>query len=216
MVNRAPGPAPAGLGAICPAARVALDATGPDATSAALGNPPDARPAALDASSPDALGNPPAALDATSPDTAPAAPDSKPPAPTTHSGVPAATYVLGGIGVAALATGVVFRAIGAEQYNALAEDCGTACTDAQVDPVKAKYTISNISLGVGAGALVAGGVMLAEEALAAQRTGNGDAAGRIAIARGFAENLAVQSSGIERSVTEGSDSILGAGVALAD
>ena len=92
------------------------------------------------------------------PATAPPAPDSKPLAPTTHSGVPLATYVLGGIGVAALGTGVVFRLIGAAEYNSLAEDCRTTCTDAQVDPVKTKYTISNISLGVGAGALVVGGV----------------------------------------------------------
>ena len=92
------------------------------------------------------------------PATAPPAPDSKPLAPTTHSPVPLATYVLGGIGVAALGTGVVFRLIGAAEYNSLAEDCRTTCTDAQVDPVKTKYTISNISLGVGAGALVVGGV----------------------------------------------------------
>ena len=69
------------------------------------------------------------------PATAPPAPDSKPLAPTTHSGVPLATYVLGGIGVAALGTGVVVRLIAAAEYNSLAEDCRTTCTDAQVDPV---------------------------------------------------------------------------------
>src|SRR5262249_36963103 len=51
-------------------------------------------------------------------------------------------------------------------------------------------------------ALAAGGALLAEEALAAVRLGgNGvDAAGRIAIARFFAENLAVGAESLERTV----------------
>jgi serine/threonine-protein kinase len=92
------------------------------------------------------------------PATVPAAPAAKPPAPAAHSGVPTATYVFAGMGLAALGTGVAFRLIGAADYNSLAEDCGTRCTDEQVDEVKSKYTISNISFGVGAAALVAGGV----------------------------------------------------------
>jgi acyl-CoA dehydrogenase len=53
--------------------------------------------------------------------------------------------------------------------------------------------------------LTAGGCMLAEEALAALRlSGKGaDPATRIAIARFFAENLAVQAGGLERSATVG-------------
>jgi hypothetical protein len=53
----------------------------------------------------------------------------------------------------------------------------------------------------------AGGCMLADEALAALRLGDGDPATRVAIARFFAENVAVQASGLEKSVTEGSDSV---------
>jgi len=53
----------------------------------------------------------------------------------------------------------------------------------------------------------AGGCMLADEALAALRLGDGDPATRVAIARFFAENLAVQASGLEQSVTEGADSV---------
>ncbi|HEX5507893.1 MAG TPA: acyl-CoA dehydrogenase, partial [Pseudolabrys sp.] len=60
----------------------------------------------------------------------------------------------------------------------------------------------------------AGGCMLAEEALAASRIGNGDA-GRTALARYFAENLAVQFSGLERAVVQGADSIKDADAALA-
>src|SRR4029077_5179958 len=56
-------------------------------------------------------------------------------------------------------------------------------------------------------ALAAGGALLAEEALAAMRlAGNGaDAAGRTAIARFFAENLAVQTARPERSLVEAHD-----------
>ena len=61
----------------------------------------------------------------------------------------------------------------------------------------------------------AGGCMLAEQALAALRE-SGDAPSRIALARFFAENIAVQASGLERSVTEGAESITGAEAALAE
>src|SRR6266545_5237076 len=63
----------------------------------------------------------------------------------------------------------------------------------------------------------AGGAYLAEEALAAARefgTG-GDPAGRIAIARFFAQNLAVETSGLERAVIDGAESVGDAEAALA-
>jgi len=60
----------------------------------------------------------------------------------------------------------------------------------------------------------AGGCLLAEQALAALRSGDG--AARTALARFFAENIAVQASGLERSVTEGADSIVNAQAALAE
>ena len=58
----------------------------------------------------------------------------------------------------------------------------------------------------------AGGCMLAEQALAGLRAGDG--AARTALARFFAENVAVQASGLERNVTEGADSINNAQAAL--
>ena len=60
----------------------------------------------------------------------------------------------------------------------------------------------------------AGGCMLADEALAALRTTDGQPAARVGIARFFAENIAVQASGLERTVTEGADSVNGADAAL--
>ena len=47
------------------------------------------------------------------------------------------------------------------------------------------------------------------------RCAHGDGTGRAALARFFAENIAIQAGGLERSVTEGADSITGAQAALA-
>ncbi len=62
--------------------------------------------------------------------------------------------------------------------------------------------------------LATGGVLLAKEALAAIRLG-GDAAARVAITRFFAENFAVQSGGLERTVVECAEGVMGADAALA-
>ena len=61
----------------------------------------------------------------------------------------------------------------------------------------------------------AGGCLLADEALVAQRLADGDPAARISIARFFAENVAVHAPALERAVTEGADSVNAADAALA-
>src|SRR5678816_3226521 len=58
----------------------------------------------------------------------------------------------------------------------------------------------------------AGGTMLAHDALAALRAGDG--AGRIALARFFADNIAVQADGLEHAVIEGGDSVTSGDAAL--
>ena len=69
-------------------------------------------------------------------------------------------------------------------------------------------------------ALALGGALLADEAVAAMRQHNnangkgGNAPGRIAVARFFAENFAVHAGAIERSVVEGAESVTAAGAAL--
>jgi hypothetical protein len=60
----------------------------------------------------------------------------------------------------------------------------------------------------------AGGCMLADDTLASLRDGS-SGAGRVALARFFAENIAVTSGGLEREVTEGGDSVTTADAALA-
>jgi hypothetical protein len=56
-------------------------------------------------------------------------------------------------------------------------------------------------------ASAAGGCALAEEALAGKRSEDAHAAERIALARFFAENIAVQAGGLETTVTEGAGSV---------
>jgi len=68
-------------------------------------------------------------------------------------------------------------------------------------------------------ASTAGGCMLADEALASMRMTNGanatDTAGRIAMARFFAENLTVQATALERAVVEGGSDLPSWDAALA-
>ena len=61
--------------------------------------------------------------------------------------------------------------------------------------------------------LTTGGCLLAQQALAALRL-NADAAPRVALARFFAENAAVQAGALERTVVEGAPGVIGADPAL--
>ncbi len=56
-------------------------------------------------------------------------------------------------------------------------------------------------------ASAAGGCMLAEDALAGIRVDDSEGTRRVALARFFAENIAVQAGGLETTVTEGADSV---------
>jgi alkylation response protein AidB-like acyl-CoA dehydrogenase len=59
-----------------------------------------------------------------------------------------------------------------------------------------------------------GGCLLASEALAAKADGNADAARHVALARFFAENIAVQAGALERTVTESAESVASADAVL--
>lgn len=61
--------------------------------------------------------------------------------------------------------------------------------------------------------IAAGGCLLATQATAALRD-SADDKSRVALARFFAENIAVQASGLEQSITEGAESVLQADAAL--
>jgi alkylation response protein AidB-like acyl-CoA dehydrogenase len=65
-------------------------------------------------------------------------------------------------------------------------------------------------------ASAAGGALLAEQALAALRmTGDAASPARVALARFFAENVAVAAGGLERTITESADSVNASEAALA-
>jgi acyl-CoA dehydrogenase len=63
--------------------------------------------------------------------------------------------------------------------------------------------------------IAAGGCLLAQQALAALRL-NMEAGSRSALARFFAENIAVQAGSLERTIVEGGSAVLGAEAALAE
>ena len=63
--------------------------------------------------------------------------------------------------------------------------------------------------------LAAGGCLLAQQALAALRL-NSEAGARVALARFFAENIAVQAGALERSIVEGGSAVLAADAALVE
>jgi hypothetical protein len=61
--------------------------------------------------------------------------------------------------------------------------------------------------------IATGGCLLAQQALAALAPGE-DAAARVALARFFAEHVAVQAGALERTIIEGAAGVLGADAAL--
>jgi hypothetical protein len=59
-----------------------------------------------------------------------------------------------------------------------------------------------------------GGCMLAGEALAAKASGEGEPQRHVALARFFAENIAVQASALEKTVTDSAEAVNGADAVL--
>jgi hypothetical protein len=87
----------------------------------------------------------------------PTAPDEdRPPAPREPGPLRPYAYVAGGVGVAGLAGWGVFALLGKKQESDLEEECGGSCAESDVDSVKKKYLIADISLGVGIAGLGTG------------------------------------------------------------
>jgi hypothetical protein len=68
----------------------------------------------------------------------------------THSGVGPLPYVLGGVGVVALGSFAYFGIRGQREVNELASGCGATktCSESQVDPVRTRLRIADVSLAV--------------------------------------------------------------------
>jgi hypothetical protein len=77
-------------------------------------------------------------------------------APGSSHARPTLAYVLGGVGIAALAGSGYFAWSGRNQRHDLSETCAPACSDDQVSSVRTKYLLADILLGVGLGSLGAG------------------------------------------------------------
>jgi hypothetical protein len=83
------------------------------------------------------------------------------PAAKKKGGPPTATFILGGIGIAGLATGLAYRLIAADSYNELLDTCSPNCSSGKVASVRTEYVVSTVAFGVGGAALVGAGLIWA-------------------------------------------------------
>jgi hypothetical protein len=67
----------------------------------------------------------------------------------TSGGPPLGTWVLGGVGLVGLGAFATFGLLGKGQRSDLEKSCSPNCSASEVDKVKSKYLIADISLGVG-------------------------------------------------------------------
>jgi hypothetical protein len=81
-----------------------------------------------------------------------------PASPPQAKKTPVAAYVLGGVGVVALGSFAAFALSGKSAESAM-DGCKPACTQAQVDKMRLRYLLADVSLGVGVAALGASGYL---------------------------------------------------------
>jgi hypothetical protein len=75
--------------------------------------------------------------------------------PTTGGGVPTSAIILGAVGVVALGSFTFFGIKGKSDASDLRSKCAPNCAQSDVDAVKSKLLIADISLGVGVVAIAA-------------------------------------------------------------
>lgn len=64
-------------------------------------------------------------------------------------GIPTLSYVLGGVGLAALGSFTYFGLSGSSLEATLDRECSPRCASARVDAVQTQYIVADVSLGVG-------------------------------------------------------------------
>lgn len=74
--------------------------------------------------------------------------------------VPIGPIVLGGVGVASLAVFAIVGGLGASEFSELEDRCAPHCTRADTDPVDTKLLVADVTLGIGAAALLGGAIWL--------------------------------------------------------
>ncbi len=97
-------------------------------------------------------------------------PVARPPVAAGPKKTPVAAYVLTGVGAAALGSFAAFAITGKSAQSAM-DGCKPNCKQAQVDKMRRRYLLADISLGVGVVALGAGGYFY----FSASREPNGSA-----------------------------------------
>lgn len=86
------------------------------------------------------------------------------PAPTpapvrTHRPVPAPVYVLGGVAVLGAASFAYFGSTGSSKQSDLEKSCAPSCAHDDVKEVRRNYLFADVSMGVGAAALLTGAIL---------------------------------------------------------
>lgn len=76
----------------------------------------------------------------------------------TH-GPPVASYVLGGIGLAAIGAGVVLRLVADKDFDDAEQNCKPDCSKSTTDSIDRKYNLSIASFAVGGAAIATGGIL---------------------------------------------------------
>jgi hypothetical protein len=67
-------------------------------------------------------------------------------------GVPTMSFVLGGIGIAGFGTFAGLRIVGNNDFDDMQRGCAPTCAESDVSDLRQKFVLSNVALGVGAGA----------------------------------------------------------------
>jgi hypothetical protein len=80
-------------------------------------------------------------------------------APQKSHGVPAMTYVLGGVGIVGLGTFIGFRLKADNEYSDYSSSCAPRCSADDVKAVRREFLISYVSLGVGIAGLAGAGLV---------------------------------------------------------
>jgi hypothetical protein len=80
--------------------------------------------------------------------------------PRTESSAPVLPWVLVGTGVAGVAAFTVLGSAGLSEEAKLDRTCAPSCSDAQLQSVKTKYLLADVSLGIGVTSLLVGSYML--------------------------------------------------------
>lgn len=109
----------------------------------------------VEATFPDPNPKPAEPVPSTLPTSTPPAVEKKP------GGIPVLTYVLGGVGLVGMGGFAFFRVSAVGDYNDYNSTCSPQCNPDDIDSVRTKFTLSYVSLGIGAAGLAGAGLVFA-------------------------------------------------------